>query len=451
MADGKTENLTSLPVSSMEHKLLELLRKLKLQDDPCVQKLLQSLDQKLKEESTAQSAHALSCITLSKPVAELDKRPRDQSSRDLSSSLACSLPLQNAVYILKAVFVGDGPELQELLGPYDTCHVKKLQIDGEPIITYAFWGRQIGIARILVKKYGVDVNTTSVLRLFQGCDTSESCQSLIVQFIKEFNIDVHKLYFPFMALQLAMMHKLFTVVKFLVEECKVDVNCFLGSSGGTALHIAYGMDEEKIAQYLIEHGADQEVVDRNGRKPKDYHFYENNSYRVISKFLLKASVIEKHIDVVFIYYRQLLGQGLSESEAVDRTFEKFPSLQDSARTFVFPNNPAQQDTNGSLVNQQPLDATPTLKELNHYVEDMALSYYDIGLELGIVNSKLRLIDDNHINYPGPEKKCLRMLEVWREFDTSASWKKLCDALEKRGQNNLAGTIKKAVVTKQQQP
>ena len=210
--DGNTENLTSLPVSSKEHQLLEQLRTLtasltpqdldatlstlrrifdniiqhpndykyrqikltsktfsskvwqypageelmkmsgwvveddhvRLKDDSCVQILLQSLDQKLKEESIANSAQALSCITLSKPVV---KRPGDQSS-DLSSSLACSLPPQDRGNIIKAAFYGNASKLQELLSQYDTCQVNKLQIDGEPIIAYAFWGRQIGITQV---------------------------------------------------------------------------------------------------------------------------------------------------------------------------------------------------------------------------------------------------------------------------------------------------------------
>ena len=419
----------------------------RLKDDSCVQILLQSLEQKLKEESIAQSAHVLSCITLSKSVEELDKRPRDQSS-DLSSSLAYSIPSQDVGYILKAAFYGDGLKLQELLSQYDTCQVKKLQIDGAPIITYAFWGKQIGIARILVNKYGVDVNTTSIFALFQGCNTSESCQSLIIQFIKEFKIDVCKSNNHFTALHFAMMHKIFTVVKFLVGECKVDVNCILGSSGGTPLHIAYGMGEEEVAQYLIEHGADQEAIDNDGRKPKDYQFYENNVYSVVSKCHLKLAVIEKIIDAVYAYYRQLLDQGISKFEAIDCTFEKFPSLQDSARTFVFPSNPAQQDIIGSLVKQQP-QAIPTLNKLNPYITDMAPFYHRIGLELGIDNSQLNLIKEDHISFPGLEEKCRRMLEVWlNKNDTSATWKKLCDALEEQGLNFLARQLKDSIVKQQ---
>ena len=516
MADGKSENLTALPVSSKEHQLLEQLRKLtasltpedreatlstlrrifnniiqhpnddkyrqikltsktfsskvwqypageelmkmsgwvveddhvRLEDGSCVQILLQLLDQKLKEESIANSAQALSCITLSKPVVEFDKRPGDQSS-DLSSLLACSLPPQDRGNIIKAAFYGNASKLQGLLSQYDTCQVNKLQIDGAPIIAYAFWGRQIGIARILVNEYGVDVNTTSILKLFQGCDTSESCQSLIIQFIKEFNIDVHKSYYNFTPLHSAMMYKIFTVVKFLVEEHKVDVNCIHGSSGGTPLHMAYGMDEENIAQYLIEHGADQEAIDSNGRKPKDYQFYEKNVYRLTSKYSLKSSKIEKYIDAVYAYYRQLLDQGISDFEAIDHTFEKFPCLQDDARNFVFPSTPDQQDTNGSLVNQQLLEAKPTLNKLNPYITDMAPSYYDIGLQLDIVNSQPKLIKNDHLTFPSLKEKCYGMLEVWlNKNDTSATWKKLCDALEEQGMNFLARQIIDSIVKQQ---
>ena len=76
---------------------------------------------------------------------------------------------------------------------------------------------------------------------------------------------------------------------------------------------------------------------------------------------------------------------------------------------------------------------------------MAPSYYNIGLELGIDNSQLNLIKDDHISFPGLEEKCRRMLEVWLEKDTSATWKKLCDALKELELTFLTGIIKDAIV------
>ena len=59
---------------------------------------------------------------------------------------------------------------------------------------------------------------------------------------------------------------------------------------------------------------------------------------------------------------------------------------------------------------------------------MAPYYHAIGLELDIPNSKLKVIkcDSSLANL---QEKCHKMLEVWFETDTSASWKKLCNALE----------------------
>ena len=34
--------------------------------------------------------------------------------------------------------------------------------------------------------------------------------------------------------------------------------------------MAYGIGEESIAQYFIEHGADQDALDSDDRKPIDY-------------------------------------------------------------------------------------------------------------------------------------------------------------------------------------
>ena len=66
------------------------------------------------------------------------------------------------------------------------------------IVAYVCMMRQLWLARILASDYRVDFNSLNkvgqpdYLLLFDGCDSSESCQSLIIQFIKEFKIDVHR-------------------------------------------------------------------------------------------------------------------------------------------------------------------------------------------------------------------------------------------------------------------
>ena len=88
-----------------------------------------------------------------------------------------------------------------------------------------------------------------------------------------------------------------------------------------------------------------------------------------------------------------------------------------------------------------LNDTPTLKELDHYITDMASFYYDIGLELDVVNSKLKLIK-NDPDLPDLKDKCLKMLELWLEADASATWKKLYDALQETRLTVLAEQVAK---------
>ena len=499
MTDGNSNYLTALPVSSKEHQLLEQLRKLtasliprdldatlstlrrifdniiqhpnddkyrqikltsktfsskvwqypageelmkmsgwvveddhvRLRDDSCAQIMLRLLAEKLEEENPAEFVRVLN---ISKSTI-LGKRCNDVSTVCTAGPSSSSEPLMVSSYaaapFAKAILSGNGKKLRELLSQC-TCPEQYIKLNGGVLIGIAYVTRQIGMVRILVNEYGIDANILdetgclSFLKIFEGSDSTEASQSLIIQCIKEFNIDVHKQDGYLSVLHLAVLHKLFTVVKFLVEECKVDVNCIAKPKGGTALHMAYGIGEMSIAQYLIEHGADQEVIDEDGRKPKDYQLYENNFFCVVSKYYLKQCAIIKNFGPETDYYRMCLEQGLSLVEATDATFDKFPNLQKS--------------TVGS--SGVVLETTPTLNELNCYITDMAPSYYDVGLQLGIDNRELKLIKDDHISFPGLEQKCHRMLEVWlNKNDTSATWKKLCDALERQGLNFLAGKIK----------
>ena len=114
-------------------------------------------------------------------------------------------------------------------------------------------------------------------------------------------------------------------------------------------------------------------------------------------------------------------QEIDEFEAVDLTFQEFPSLQETL--------------DGGFAK-----TTPTLNKLNHYITYMALSYHEIGLELGIPNATLKLIRNDPI-LSGLKEKCQKMLEMWLENDTSATWKKLSDALQKVGMSVLAERIK----------
>ena len=70
----------------------------------------------------------------------------------------------------------------------------------------------------------------------------------------------------------------------------------------------------------------------------------------------------------YIYFKNSCNeQEVEEFDTVELTFQEFPSLQEAL--------------DGGFANN--LKTTPTLNKLNHYIIDMASSYHEIGLDLGI--------------------------------------------------------------------
>ena len=386
-------------------------------DDSCVQIMAELLQHELNIAPKGFSASMLDTCHGDKSVESSNSSNRFSPPRDITFS------------ILFAIVNGNGVDLKDVLKQYDTGSIKNMQIDRTPIISFAYLSRQIGIARILINKYGIDTNISAedgqphFLVIFDGCNSTESCQSLIIQFIKEFDIDINRCITR--VWYLVMMHKLFTIVKFLVEDYKVDVNCICSNEarGGTPLHMAYGIGEENIALYLIDHGADQEIIDDDGKKPIDHKLCESVAALVSKYYLKKRAICKAYISSEYVHYKNLCHQGISEFEAVDLTFKKFPSLQ--------------KCVDGD---RRICEAVPTLNELSRYITDMAPSYYHIGLHLGITSGQLKVIE-NDPSLCDLKQKCRKMLEVWLENDTSGTWKTLCDALQGEGLSVLAEQIK----------
>ena len=91
-----------------------------------------------------------------------------------------------------------------------------------------------------------------------------------------------------------------------------------------------------------------------------------------------------------------------------------------------------------------LEARPEMKMLNRFVTDMAPKYYGIGLELDIKNEQLKVIQSDP-NLHNSEDKCREMLDLWLKNDTSATWSKLCNALEELKQSVLAKNIRDRIL------
>ena len=194
---------------------------------------------------------------------------------------------------------------------------------------------------------------------------------------------------------------------------------------GTLLHYAYYINEPAFAEYLISKGADKNATDTRGLKPIEYsggiEFMVKRSECLAQCRLMTQNFNSEES----LHFTKLLIKGYSEEEAVSHVIEKFPLLKLETE-FKTP--------------KRNLSDVPTMKELNRYIIDMASFYFDIGLELDVLKSQLKLIR-NDPSLPDLKEKCRKMLEVWLENDTSATWMKLCDALCEIGQNALAENIK----------
>ena len=147
---------------------------------------------------------------------------------------------------------------------------------------------------------------------FYGCDSSETCQLLLIRFFKEFKLDAALCGQRFSAIHHALLHRLFVVVKFLVKESKVDVNQPIRGGilhGGTPLHIAYAIMDEDVADYLIEQGANCNATDSSGKKPQDYLLEkEDNDYYKMSISFVKHS--KKLPSEGLAYFMKLCNNGI---------------------------------------------------------------------------------------------------------------------------------------------
>ena len=316
--------------------------------------------------------------------------------------------------LLVAIASGDSLKLRSLLERVK-IPVNKILVRRTPPVDLALTFRQIGIARILIKEYSLEINIACIRKfVVHGGSESE-----VIDLITEFNIDIDP-NFVFLALQC----KCFEIVKFAVEKRGFNVNSVLrlpenDKIHGTLLHLAYYTNETAFAEYLISKGADKNAMDTKGLKPMEY----SGGIEAVIKYSENMAQFRQMGLQENLHYIMLRNKEYSEVEAVKSVIEKFPTLVEA---------PPKRNLND----------VPALKELNRYIIDMAPFYFDIGLELDVLNSQLKLIR-NDPSLPDLKEKCRRMLEVWLENDISATWKKLCDALLETGQNVLADQIKLA--------
>ena len=75
------------------------------------------------------------------------------------------------------------------------------------------------------------------------------------------------------------------------------------------------------------------------------------------------------------------------------------------------------------------------------VKEVITEWYDLGLQLGLPDSTLKLIGSS----PDIEGHLRMMLSKWLDYDTEASWDKLANALNIMGKNVVAANIRSKYV------
>ena len=152
-------------------------------------------------------------------------------------------------------------------------------------------------------------------------------------------------------LHLAVIYNCFHVICFLLEECSsIDVNV-TDHDSWTSLHLAYLYGHTEIAQYLIQHGANEDAVNGDGCTPNVY--IDGDPVGIsYSEYLQNRRKIH-HIpySIEHCYFMNLNNVGIDEEAAVSLTMEHFPSLKEDG-----PTQP-----------RQDIDHASALKEFTQYI------------------------------------------------------------------------------------
>ena len=119
----------------------------------------------------------------------------------------------------------------------------------------------------------------------------------------------------------------------MLEECSgIDVNVTTDDGLLTPLHTAYLGGHTQLAQYLIQHGADEYAVDSDGHTPYEYIDGDPGSIKCSEYYQNRRKIHHIPYSIEHCYYMKLKNIGIDEEEAVSLTMEHFPSLKENGPT-----------------------------------------------------------------------------------------------------------------------
>ena len=242
--------------------------------------------------------------------------------------------------LIKAFCNGDIPCIQQLLRVAHISSNGNVYSESGSVFNLlqaATIAQQLDIVKLLLTDYCMDpyVMSMSENKLLPYFKYIFLCapQSFIIAIMKYcgVNSDFRRTGGYFL-LHYAVAHNCFGVVCFLLEECSdIDVNV-TDDHMWTPLHLAYHCGHTKIAQYLIQHGADEYAVDRDGHTPYEYIDGNPGWIEDSEHFQNKRKIHHIPYSIEHCYYMKLVNIGIDGDEAVSLTMEQFPSLREDGPT-----------------------------------------------------------------------------------------------------------------------
>ena len=233
-------------------------------------------------------------------------------TKDYVAPPCYDLPLGYEDEMAKALFNGEVLKLRDLL-EQAKIPANRILIHGAPLLETALAYRRIGIARILIKEYSLEINDTHIHKFLKfGALETEA-----MELITEFNVKINNLSLILFALQC----RCFGIIKYAIEKCQFNVNFVIKHPNddkcySTLLHFTYMLNQQDFAEYLIEKGADKHATNTLGLKPSEY----SGGFEPVlkrSEHYLNLRLINKNFRCEEnLHYLKLTAEGYSEEEAV---------------------------------------------------------------------------------------------------------------------------------------
>ena len=260
----------------------------------------------------------------------------------LSSSATGVVPFPDDEFqvLIKALYNGDIACIQKLLKVSHISPNGRIYSESGSslkLLEAATIGQQLDIVKLLLTDYSMDPYVVS-MRDDMSYPYIEyifaiAPQSFIIAVLKHCGVKTDFKTGGVSLLYFALVFNCFDVVSFLLEECSgIDVNVTDDKYLYTPLHMACAYGHTQIAQYLIQHGADEYAVNSNGHTPYEYIDGDPDAIKNLELYQNLRKIHHIPYSIEHCYFMKLVNIGINDKEAVCLTMEQFPSLKEDGPT-----------------------------------------------------------------------------------------------------------------------